>query len=155
MKYACGLVPVCLALGACGGNVVPPANQARATFDPGTQAIQVVVSNAQAPHDAALVAADGTQYPVPLTLVSSPHINYSAPPSVGLGLGGFGGGVLGGLGVGLPLGGARATGLDDQYVASARFGVPPDYGQQWSRYHLEVRVGPQALEIPAPSPLRS
>jgi hypothetical protein len=155
MKYGCGIVPVCLALGACASNPLPPANGVRATFDPSAQAIQVVVSNTQAPHDAFLVGADGRQYAVVLTLVSSPHVKYSAPPSIGLGIGGFGPGVGGGLGFGVPLGGPRATGVDDQFVASARFGAPPDYAQHWSQYHVEVHVGDQALDIPAPSPIRS
>ncbi len=152
MKYSRAMVPVCLALSACASNPLPPPNGVRASFDRGAQAIQVVVSNAQPPHDAFLVGADGNQYPAVLTMVSSPHVNYSAPPSVGLGLGGFGGGVGGGLGFGVPLGGPRATGVDDQYVVSARFGVPPDYAQHWAQYHIELRVGPQALQVPAPAP---
>lgn len=155
MKYHRAIVPVCLALGACASNPLPPANGVRVTFDPSAQAIQVVVSNAQAPHDAFLVGTDGRQYGVVLTLVSSPHVNYSAPPSIGLGLGGFGAGIGGGLGVGLPLGGPHATGVDDQYVASARFGVPPDYAQHWAQYHIELHVGAQALELPAPAPIQS
>lgn len=153
MKQGCGVVAICAcALSACAGNPLPPANAARATFDPATQAIQVIVSNAQAPYGASLVSNDGTHYPVTLTLVSSPHVNYSAPPSIGLGLGGFGGGVGGGLGFGVPLGGPRPAGVDDQYVASAKFGVPPDYSQRWTSYHIEVHAGPQAIEVPAPSP---
>ncbi|WP_428484467.1 hypothetical protein [Rhodopila sp.] len=155
MKYGRGFALACLTLSACASNPMPPANGVRATFDRSAQAIQVVVSNVQAPHDAFLVGADGRQYAVVLTLISSPHVKYSAPPSIGLGLGGFGGGVGGGLGFGVPLGGPRATGLDDQYVASARFGAPPDYAQHWPQYHVEVHVGAQALEIPAPSPIRS
>ena len=153
MKHRRSLVVVfALALSACAGNPLPPANGARATFDPSAQAIQMIVSNAQAPHDAALVGSDGTHYPVALTLVSSPHVNYSAPPSIGLGLGGFGSGIGGGLGFGVPLGGPRPSGVDDQYVASAKFGVPPDYAQRWASYHLEVSVGPQKIDLPAPSP---
>jgi len=156
MKHGSGVVIVCaFALSACAGNPLPPANGVQATFDPATQAIQVIVSNAQAPYGAALVSDDGTHYPVTLTLVSSPHVNYSAPPSIGLGLGGFGGDVGGGLGFGVPLGGPRPTGVDDQYVASAKFGVPPDYSQRWASYRVEVHVGPQAIQVAAPSPTRS
>ena len=155
MRYGRAIVPVCLALSACANNPLPPANGVRATFDPSAQAIQVVVSNAQAPRDAFLVSADGKQYAAVLTLVSSPHVNYSAPPSIGLGLGGFGDGIGGGLGFGVPLGGPRPTGVDDQYVASAQFGAPPDYAQHWAQYHIELHVGAQALEIPAPAPIRS
>ena len=152
MKRGRVIVPVCLALSACASNPLPPANGVRATFDSSAQAIQVVVSNVQAPRDAVLVGADGSQYQTVLTLVSSPHVKYSAPPSIGLGLGGFGGDVGGGLGFGVPLGGPRATGVDDQYVASARFSAPPDYAQHWAQYHIELHVGPQALQIPAPAP---
>lgn len=155
MKYGRAIVPVCLALGACASNPLPPANGVRATFDRSAQAIQVVVSNAQAPHDVFLIDPDGRQYGGVLTPISGPHVNYSAPPSIGLGLGGFGSGIGGGLGVGLPLGGPRATGVDDQYVASARFAAPPDYPQHWAQYHIQLHVGAQALELPAPAPTGS
>jgi hypothetical protein len=142
-------------LEGCASNPLPPPNAVSATFDPATQAVQIVVSNAQAPLGAELISPDGNRYSIPLTLVSAPHVNYSAPPSVGLGLGGFGGGVGGGLGFGLPLGSPRPTGVDDQYVASIRFAAPADYAQRWSAYHVEVRVGPQSIIVPAPSPVRS
>ena len=150
-----GIVVGVFALSACAVNALPPANGMKAVFDPTMQAIQIIVSNAQAPHDAALVSYDGTHYPVMLTLVSSPHINYSAPPSIGLGIGGFGSGVGGGLGFGVPLGSPRPAGVDDQYVASAKFGVPADYRQRWASYHVEVHVGPQAISVSAPDPVRS
>ena len=156
MKHRRNLVVVCaLALSACAGNPLTPANGARATFDSSAQAIQMIVSNAQAPHDAALVSGDGTHFPVVLTLVSAPHVNYSEPPSIGLGLGGFGNVIGGGLGFGVPLGGPRPSGVDDQYVVSAKFGVPSDYAQRWASYHLEVSVGPQRIDLPAPSPIAS
>ena len=155
MNYRRGVVPLCIVLSACAGNPVPPPNGARATFDRSAQIIEVVISNAQPPRDAALVNVDGSQYPLVLTLVSSPHVNYSAPPSIGLGLGGFGESVGGGLGVGLPLGSPHPTGIDDQYVVSARFGAPGDYAQHWPQYRVEYQVGGQRLQIPAPSPARS
>ncbi len=147
---------VCAAtLSACASNPLPPPNAVRASFDPAAQAVQIVISNAQPPTGAELVSADGARYTVPVTLVSAPHVQYSAPPSIGLGLGGFGGNFIGGLGFGVPLGSPRPTGLDDQYVASVRFGAPPDYAQRWNAYHVEVRVGAQSITVPAPSPVRS
>ena len=156
MKPVHGVALSCvIVLSGCASNPLPPPNGVRTSFDPDTQAIQFIVSNAQAPYGAALVSGDGTHYPVALTLVSSPHVNYSAPPSIGLGLGGFGGGVGGGLGFGVPLGGPRPSGVDDQFVASAKIGVPADYAQRWPSYHMEVHVGQQAIEVPAPAPTRS
>ena len=155
MNYRRGIISLCAVLSACASNPVPPPDGVRATFDRRTQSIEVVISNAQAPHDAALVGADGTRYPLVLTLVSSPHVNYTAPPSVGLGIGGFGGGIGGGLGFGVPLGRPHPAGVDDQYIVSARFGAPPDYTQHWQQYLVEFGVGSQRLEIPAPSPTRS
>jgi hypothetical protein len=155
MRYETGILSLGIALSACGRNPLPPPNSIRATFDSSAQVIQVYVSNAQMPREAWLVDANGTRYPLILTLVSGPHVNYSAPPTVGLGLGGFGWNVGGGAGVGFPLGTPHPTGVDDQFVASARFGAPPDYLQLWSQYHVVVEVGAQALEVPAPSPTRS
>ena len=127
MKCGHGIVPICLALSACASNPLPPANGVRATFDPSAQAIQVVISNNQAPHDAFLVDADGRQYPVVLTLISGPHVNYSVPPSIGLGLGGFGGGVGGGLGFGVPLGGLVRLVLTISMSCQPAFGRPIAY----------------------------
>jgi hypothetical protein len=67
------------------------------------------------------------RYSLTLTLVSGPHVNYSAPPSIGLGLGGFGWNAGGGAGIGFPLGNPHPTSVDDQFVASVRFGAPRDY----------------------------
>ena len=149
------LFMLCITLGACASNPLPPPNSIRATFDRSAQVIQVYVSNAQMPREAWLVNADGNHYSLPLTLVSGPHVNYTAPPSIGLGLGGFGWNVGGGAGVDLPLGSPRPTSVDDQFVASARVVAPPDYQQHWSQYHLAVDIGLQAFEVPAPSPASS
>jgi hypothetical protein len=139
-------------LGSCSANPLPPPNSIRVTFERSAQVIQLYVSNAQMPRGARLVDADGTQYPLPLTLVSGPHVNYSEPPTVGLGLGGFGWNVGGGAGVAFPLGSPHPVGVDDQFIASARVAAPTDYAQHWSQYHLVVDVGPQTLEIAAPAP---
>jgi hypothetical protein len=103
-------------LDGCASNPVPPPNAVSATFDPATQAVQIVVSYAQAPLGAALISQDGRRYTIPLTLVSAPHVNYCAPPSVGLGL---------------PFGSPRPTSVDDQYVASIRFAAPADYALRY------------------------
>jgi hypothetical protein len=127
----------------------------RASYDRDAHVIQVYISNAQMPRDAWLVDMNGTRYPLILSLVSGPHVNYSAPPSIGLGLGGFGWNVGGGAGVGFPLGSPHPTSVDDQFVASAGITAPPDYPLRWSQYHVVVDLGAQALEVPAPSPTRS
>jgi hypothetical protein len=154
MRYQPGILRLFIALSACTGNPLPPPNSIRANFDSRAQVIQVYISNAQTPRDAWLVDANGTRYPLTLTLVSGPHVNYSTPPSIGLGLGGFGWNVGGGAGIGFPLGNPHPTSVDDQFVASARLGAPPDYMQRWSQYHVVVDVGAQALEVPAPPPTR-
>jgi hypothetical protein len=136
---------LCVTLGACAKNPLPPPNSVRATFDRGTQVIQVYVSNAQMPRDAWLVDVNGGRYSLPLTLVSGPHVIYTAPPSIGLGLGAFGWNVGGGAGVDLPLGSPRPTSVDDQFVASAQVVAPPDYLQRWSQYHLAVECRPPSV----------
>src|SRR4051812_45599836 len=80
-------VVLCVLATACSGNPLPPPNSVRASFEGDVQAVQVYVSNAQMPSAAWLVDASGTRYPLVVTLVSGPHVNYSTPPSVGLGLG--------------------------------------------------------------------
>ena len=146
------LLLLCSSLIACASNPLPPPNSIRATFDRGAPAIQVYISNAQMPRDAYLVDVTGTRYALVLTPVSGPHVNYSTPPSIGLGLGGFGGNVGGGAGLGFPLGRPHPTSVDDQFVASGRLLPPPDYLQRWSQYRVVVDIGTQALEVPAPSP---
>jgi hypothetical protein len=146
---------LCVTLGACARNPLPAPNSIRATFDRSTQVVEVYVSNAQMPREVWLVDANGGRFLLPLTLVSGPHVNYTAPPSIGLGFGVFGWNVGGGSGVDLPLGSPRPTSVDDQFVASARVAAPSDYLERWSQYHVAVDVGSQAFEIPAPSPRSS
>ncbi len=143
---------LCTSLVACAGDPLPPPNSIRATYDREAPAIQVYISNAQMPRDAYLVDVRGTRYALILTPVSGPHVNYSTPPTIGLGLGGFGGNVGGGAGVGFPLGSPHPTSVDNQFVASSRLLPPPDYLQRWSQYHVVVDLGTQALEVPAPPP---
>ncbi len=143
---------LCTSLVACANNPLPPPNSIRATYDHDAPAIQVYISNAQMPRDAYLVDVKGTRYALTLTPVSGPHVNYSTPPTIGLGLGGFGGNVGGGAGLGFPLGSPHPTSVDNQFVASSRLLPPPDYLQRWSQYHVVVDLGTQSLEIPAPPP---
>jgi len=146
------LVLLCATLAACAGNPLPAPNSIKATYDSAGNVIQVYISNAQMPHDAWLVDANGERYPLALTLVSGPHVNYSEPPSLGLGFGVFGWNVGGGTGVGIPLGTPQPTSVDDQFIASARFAAPADYAERWPQYRIVADVGPQAVEVPAPAP---
>lgn len=155
MKLTPVVLCLCIAASACASNPLPPPNSVRATFDRSAQIIQVYISNAQMPRTLWLVDPDGARHALPLTLVSGPHVNYSAPPSVGLGIGGFGWNAGGGAGIGFPLGSPHPTSVDDQFVASASVGAPPGYVQRWSQYHLVVDLGTQALDVPAPSPMGS
>jgi hypothetical protein len=155
MRYGPGVLWFCIGLGACASNPLPPPNSIRAAYDRNAQVIQVYISNAQMPRGAWLVDMNGTRYPLILNLVSGPHVNYSAPPSIGLGLGGFGWNVGGGAGVGFPLGSPHPTSVDDQFVASAGIEAPSDFPQHWSQYRVVVDLGTQAFEVPAPSPTRS
>jgi hypothetical protein len=92
-----------------------------------------------------------------ITLLSGPHVDYSPPPSVGFGVGGFGfsgccTGFGSGVGVGLPLGEPRPTHISDQYIVSAVIPVPSNYGQTWSTYRLEIQVGNRPTVLSAPAP---
>ena len=148
------LVVVAL-LAACGPRL-PPPNSADAQYDGQQRAVRVRVSSIQPPTGVALVAADGTRYPAAgIVLVSGPHVLYNPPPSIGIGIGGFGfsgccSAFGSGLGVGVPVGQPTPAEISDQYVASALIPSPPDYATNWSRYHVEVSAGGQAMNIAAP-----
>ena len=146
-----GILLICFAVSACA-NPLPPPNSIRTSYESGAQIIQVYISNAEMPRGAWLVDTTGTRYPLPLTLVSGPHVNYSEPPTIGLGLGVFGWNVGGGTGVGIPLGSPRPTSVDDQFIASTRFAAPSDFSQRWSQYRIVAEVGVQTLEVPVPAP---
>ncbi|MBS0641242.1 MAG: hypothetical protein JSS43_15315 [Proteobacteria bacterium] len=155
MKYSPGILLAGILASACSSNPLPPPNSSRVSFDDQAQAVQLYVSNVQMPREAWLVDTNNVRYPLVLSLVSAPHVNYSAPPSIGLGLGGFGWNVGGGAGIDVPLGSPQPVGVDDQYIASARFAAPPDYQQRWPAYRIAVQVGPQILEVPCPPPAGS
>jgi hypothetical protein len=144
-------------LAACGPRL-PAPNSADAQYDPRQQAVQVRVSSLQPPSAVALVALDGTRYPAAgIALLSGPHVLYNPPPSVGLGIGGFGfsgccSGFGSGIGAGVPVGQPTPAAISDQFVASALIPVPPNYAANWSRYHVEVSAGGQAMDFAAPHP---
>ena len=123
MRYF--LVFISVSLAACAGPKLPAPNSADVRYDGRDRAVQVMVSSLQPPTAAALVANDGTRYPAAgISLVSGPHVLYNPPPSIGLGIGGFGvsgccSGFGSGIGIGVPVGGPTIAEVSDQYVASA------------------------------------
>lgn len=143
---------------ACAGPTLPPPNSAQVQYDERQQAVQVMVSSLQPPSAVALVSADGQHYPASgIALVSGPHVLYNPPPSISLGIGGFGfsgccSGFGTGLGVGVPVGQPTPAEVSDQFVASALIPSPPDYATNWSQYHVEVSAGDQAMNFAAPHP---
>jgi hypothetical protein len=152
------LLAITLLLAACSGPRLPSPNSADAHYDKRDSAVQVMVSSVQPPSQVFLVSPEGARYPASgISLVSGPHVLYNAPPSVGIGIGGFGftgccSGIGSGLGVGMPLGRPTPAEVSDQYVASARVAVPDDYATRWNSYHVEVMMGDRAVSLAAPSP---
>jgi len=145
-------------LAGCGPKL-PAPNSADVRYNGSDRAVQVMVSSLQPPAAIALVATDGTRHPASgITLVSGPHVLYNPPPSLGLGIGGFGfsgccSGFGSGIGVGLPIGHPTPAEVSDQYVAVALIPVPPDYAINWGNYHLEVSGGGgQTMSFAAPAP---
>jgi hypothetical protein len=150
---------IALVLAACSGPRMPPPNSADAQYDEHDRAVQVFVSGLQPPSAIALVANDGTRYPASgIALLSGPHVLYNPPPSISLGIGGFGftgccSAIGSGIGVGLPVGRPTVAEASDQYIASALIPVPPDYASNWSQYHLEVSASDGvAMSLAAPAP---
>jgi hypothetical protein len=147
-----------LILSACGPSL-PAPNSAEVHYDDRNRAVQVVVSGLQPPAAVTLVGSDGSKYPASgIALLSGPHVLYNPPPSVSLGIGGFG--VTGccsafgsGVGIGLPIGNPTVAEVSDQYIASALIPVPADYSSNWSQYHVEVvPYGGTSTSLPAPAP---
>jgi hypothetical protein len=137
MKYWL-LFAVAAVLSACSGPKLPAPNSADVRYDQRERAVQLMVSGMQPASAAALVANDGARYPASgIALVSGPHVLYNPPPSIGLGIGGFGisgccSGFGSGVGVGLPVGRPTPAEISDQYVASALIPVPADYAANWT-----------------------
>jgi hypothetical protein len=153
-----GGIATALALGACSSNALPPPNTVQSRFDPQASAVRVMVSNLQPLSAADVLAPDGNRYPAAaVTLLSGPHIDYRPPPSIGIGIGGFGfsgccSAFGSGLGVGLPLGGPTPSHVTDQYIGSAVIPVPINYSKSWKTYRLEIQVGNRAVVMDAPAP---
>jgi hypothetical protein len=148
-----------LVLGACARGIqLPPPNTAQARFEPQQQAIRVMVSDVAPPISAELLAPDGGRYPAAaVTVLSTPHIAYNPPPTVGFSIGGFGfsgccSSFGSGVGVGLPVGGPTPAAVSDQYISSAIIPVPPDYARHWANYRVQVQVGNRSLLLAAPPP---
>jgi len=158
MTRALFVLAVAAALSACAGPRLPPANSAIADYDARDHAVHVLVSGLQPASEAALVGPDGNRYPaVGFSVISGPHVLYNPPPSIGIGIGGFGftgccSSIGSGIGFGVPVGGPTVAEASDQYVTSALITAPPDYQQHWSQYRLEVAAGGQRMAVAAPAP---
>jgi hypothetical protein len=155
------LFPVIAVLTACSGPKLPPPNSTDVHYDDRVRAVQLVVSGLQPVSAAALVSNEGTRYTASaIVLLSGPHVLYNPPPSIGLGIGGFGiSGCCSGfgseVGVAIPVGRPTPAEVSDQYVASTLIPVPIDYATNWSNYHLEISVGGETLRLTAPPPAGS
>lgn len=158
MTKAFAILAALVALIGCAGPQLPAPNSAVAAYDTRIRAIQVTVSGLQPASNATLVAQDGARYPAAsYSLISAPHVLYNPPPSIGLGIGGFGfsgccSSIGSGIGVGTPVGHPTVAEASDQYVTSALIPAPPDYAQRWSQYRVEVAAGSQNVAIAAPAP---
>jgi hypothetical protein len=136
MRYR--LLTIVPLLAACGPRL-PPPNSAQAQYDGRQQAVQVMVSSLQPPTTVALVSPDGYRYPASgIALLSGAHVLYNPPPSISLGIGGFGfsgccSAFGSGLGVGVPVGQPTPAEISDQFVASALIPSPPDDVDNWSQ----------------------
>jgi hypothetical protein len=152
------VILIVLVLAACSGPRLPRPNSADAHYDAPDRAVQVMVSSVQPASSVALISGEGTRYPAAgVSLLSGPHVLYDPPPSIGLGIGGFGFsgccfGIGSGLGLSVPVGRPTPSEVSDQYVASALIPVPADYASKWANYHVEVLVGRQSMILAAPPP---
>jgi len=105
-----------------------------------------MISGLQPASEVALVSGQGSRYLASVIApVSGPHVLYNPPPSIGLGIGGFGfSGCCSGLGLGVgtsvPVGRPTPAEVSDQYVASALIPVLADYATNWTSYHLQVSI---------------
>jgi len=117
-----------------------------------------MISGLRPATDVALISGQGLRYSASaISLVSAPHVLYNPPPSISLGIGGFGftgccSGFGSGLGVGVPVGRPTPGEISDQYVASALIPIPADYATNWASYHLQVSIGSQSMILAAPAP---
>jgi hypothetical protein len=152
------VLTVLLALAACAGPRLPADNSAVAVYDARENAIHVTISGLQPASEAVLIGQDGSRYPaVGFSVISGPHVLYNPPPSIGLGIGGFGftgccSSIGSGIGVGLPVGHPTVAEASDQFITSALITAPPDYAEHWMQYRLEVGAGNQRMAVAAPAP---
>jgi len=154
------LLVICLvlSLAACAGPRLPQPNTADVRYDARGRAVQVMISGLRPATDVALISGQGLRYSASaISLVSAPHVLYNPPPSISLGIGGFGftgccSGFGSGLGVGVPVGRPTPGEISDQYVASALIPIPADYATNWASYHLQVSIGSQSMILAAPAP---
>ena len=112
-----GLLLLLLALAACpGASSLPGPNSKHARFDRQHGAVQVIISAFAPVTTAELLAPNGARYrAAAVTLLSGPYVAYAPPPTVSLGIGGFGfsgccSGFGSGIGIGVPIG--RPTQLE-------------------------------------------
>ncbi len=158
MRCALPLLALVAVLSACAGPRLPSPNSAIAEYDASHHAVHVLVSGLQPASDIALVGPDGSRYPaVGFSVLSGPHVLYNPPPSIGLGIGGFGftgccSSIGSGIGFGVPVGGPTVAEVSDQFVTSALINTPPDYQQNWTQYRLDVAAGNQRMAVAAPAP---
>lgn len=149
---------VVAALSACAGPRLPSPNSAIAEYDPRDHAVHVMVSGLQPASNVTLIGPDGSRYAAAgLSVISGPHVLYNPPPSISVGIGGFGftgccTAIGSGIGFGVPVGGPTVAEASDQYITSALIALPPDYQQHWSQYRLEAAAGNQAMAVAAPAP---
>jgi len=154
------LLMTCLVLSlvACSGPRLPQPNSTEVHYDARNRAVQVMISGLQPASEVALVSGQGSRYPASvISPVSGPHVLYNPPPSISLGIGGFGfSGCCSGLGLGVgtsvPVGRPTPAEVSDQYVASVLIPVPADYATNWASYHLQVSIGNQSMILAAPAP---
>ena len=89
-------------------------------------------------------------------MLSSPHVAYNPPPSIGLGFGGFGFGSGGGfgseVGVGVPVGSPTVSEVSNQYIVSAAIPLRPDYMANWPGYRVEILSAGASVTLPTPAP---
>jgi hypothetical protein len=147
------VVAAALALAGCSSAPAPSANTAQAQFVPSSNTIEVQVSDTQPASSALLIGGDGRTYPATgINVTQTPHTVYDPPPTIGLGIGGFGGNIGSSLGLGLPLGSPTPGRSSDQYVSTVTLPAPADYATNWQSYRVQVQVGNRTVTMAAPQP---
>jgi hypothetical protein len=147
------IVLASLAVAGCSSSSAPPANTAEAKFVPGSNAIQVTVSDSTPASSALLVGPNNAVYPAAgINVTQVPHTAYNPAPTISLGLGGFSGNLGAGLGLGVPVGGPSPAYTTDQYISNVTIPAPRDYASSWQRYQVQVQLGSRVVTMAAPPP---